>query len=120
MELHYVRDLVPVVQRLLVRDVELDGDAEVAAEDDDGRYGEVEGEHGDDEGEALVLHLPPGERAGQAEGLRAVAAPAQQGEQSPEQRVDPRTQAQQLHLPQADLLPCRDEERRRWNYSLRI
>lgn len=89
MQLDDVGDSVAVAHRLLVGEVELDSNAEVAADDDHGGDGQVEGEHGDDEGEALVFHLRPGQRAGQAERLGAVAAPAQHGEQSPHQSVEP-------------------------------
>lgn len=76
MELDYVGDAVAIVHRLFVGEIEVDGYAEVAAEDDDGGHDQVEGEHGDDEGETLVFHLPPGQGAGQAEGLGAVPPPA--------------------------------------------
>lgn len=60
MELDDVRDALAALC-LSVGEVELEGDAKVAADDDGRRHGEVEGEHGDDKREALVFHLPPGE-----------------------------------------------------------
>lgn len=61
MQLDNIRDSVAVVHRFFVGEMELDGDAKVTADDDDRRYGKVEGEHGDDKREALVFHLSPGE-----------------------------------------------------------
>lgn len=107
MQLNDIGDLAAVVHWLLVGDVELDSDAEVRADDDNRGEDEVEGEHGDDEREALVFHLPPGEWAGQAEGLRAIAAPAQHREQRPHQSVKPDPDAQQLHIFPANFLLCR-------------
>lgn len=111
MELYNIGDSVAVVHRLFVGVIELDGDAKVAADDDDRRHDEVERDHGDHKREALMLHLVPGKRARQAEGLRAVPPPAQYGEQSPEQCVQPGPQAQHLHLPPADFLLCREKEK---------
>lgn len=107
MELDNVGHSVAVVHRLFVGEVEVDGDAEVGAGDDDRRNGEVEGEQEDDEREALVLHLAPGEGAGQAEGLGTVPPPAQDGEQSPDQSVQPDPQAQDLYLLPANCFLCR-------------
>lgn len=78
MELDNIGDLV-AVHWVFVGIEELDGDAKVAGEDDDWRHDEVESEHGDNKREALMLHLPPGKRTGQAEGLWAVPPPAQEG-----------------------------------------
>lgn len=83
MEFDDVGDSFAVVHRLFVGKIQVDGDAKVAAHDDDGRHDEVEGEHGDHEREAFIFHLSPGEGAGQAKGLQAVPSPAQNGEQSP-------------------------------------
>lgn len=99
---------VAVVRRLFVGEIEVDGDAKVAGDDDDRRHDKVQGKHGDDESETLVLHLSPGKRAGQAEGLRAVPPPAQNGEQSPDQTVEPDPHAHDLHCPPADFLICRE------------
>lgn len=106
MELDNVGDSVAVVHRLFVGEIEVDGDSKVAGDDDDRRHDEVEGEHGDDEREALSFHLSPGERAGQAEGLWAILSPAQDREQSPDQSVEPDPYAQHLHLLPADFLIC--------------
>lgn len=110
MQLDDVGHVVGVVHGLLVGDVEVDGDAEVAAADDDGGRHQVEGENGQHEGEALVLHLRPGQGAGQAEGLGAVAAPAQDGEQGPDQAVEPDPHAHDFHRPPGDLLVCSGRE----------
>ena len=107
MELDDVGHSVAVLQRPFVGEVEVDGDAEVAADDDGCWDDEVEGEHGDDERAALGFHLAPGERAGEAEGLGAVPPPAQEGTQRPEQSVEPDPQAQLLHRTHADFLTCK-------------
>lgn len=75
----------------LVGPAQLPRDAEVGEEDDEA--GEEGAEHGQghDEGGA-VQGLPvaaPVYGAGQSEGLRAVAAPAQQGKQGPQAGVQP-------------------------------
>lgn len=106
MELDDVGHSVAVLQRPFVGEVQVDGDAEVAADDDGCGEDEVEGEHGDDEREALGFHLAPGERAGQAEGLGAVPPPAQEGAQRPDQSVEPDPQTQHLHFTHADFLIC--------------
>lgn len=111
MELDDVWDSFAVVHGLFVGEEEVDGDAEVAADDDHGRSDQVQGKHGDDEREALVLHLRPGQRAGQAEGLGAVTPPTQDGKQSPDQSVEPDPHAQQLHRLPTDFLPCGKENR---------
>ncbi len=53
MELDDVGDSVAVVHGLFVGEIEVDGNAKVAADDDDRWNGEIEGEHGDDEREVL-------------------------------------------------------------------
>lgn len=111
MELDHIWDSVAVVHRLPVGKIELDGYAKVAAEDDDGRYGQVEEEHGDDKGEAVVFHISPGQRAGQAKGLWPIATPAQYGEQSPDQSIQPGPQAQHLHFDPSDFLSCRERDK---------
>lgn len=108
MEFDDVGDVV-AVGRLLVGEVQLHGDAEVTADDDHAGQHQVEGEEGDDERGALVFHLPPGQRAGQPEGLRAVPAPAQNRKQRPDEAVQPRPQAQDLHLLPADFLFCKQK-----------
>lgn len=60
MELDNIGDSVAAVHRLFVGEIELDGNAKVAAGDDDRRHDEVEGEHRDDKGESLMFHLSPG------------------------------------------------------------
>lgn len=105
MELDNVGDSV-AVHRLFVGEIEVDGDAKVAADDDYGGHCQVEEEHGHDEGEVLKFHLPPGKRAGQAEGLRAVPSPAQNGEHGPHQAVEPNPHAQDLHCLPTDFLIC--------------
>lgn len=107
---------VAVVQGFLVGEIKVDGDTKVAADDDDTRQGEVEGEKGDDKRETLAFHLSPGERAGQAKGFRAVPSPAQDGEQSPDQTVEPGPYAHDLHCLPADFLNCRVEEKG-WLFS---
>lgn len=76
---------------------EVYGDAKVAADDDNCRHGEVEGEHGDDERESLIFHFPPGQRAGYAEGLRAITSPSQDREHGPDHAVQPDPRAHDLH-----------------------
>lgn len=120
MEFDNVGDSVAVVHRLLVGEVELDGDAKVAAEDDDGGHDQVEEEYGDHEREGLVLHLPPGQRAGQAKGLGAVSTPAHYGEQSPDQSIEPGPQAQHLHLLPADFLPCSGGKKKKVAFSFQL
>lgn len=51
---------VAVVHRLFVGEIEFDGDAKVAAEDDDSGRGQVEEEQGDNKRESLIFHLAPG------------------------------------------------------------
>lgn len=110
MDLDNIEDSVVLVHRLFVGEIELDGDAKVAAGDDDRRYDQVEGEHGDDKGrEALMFHLSPGKRTGQAKGLWPVPSPAQNGKQSPDQSVQPDPHAQQLCFLPADFLTCKDK-----------
>ena len=99
-------DNIGYLVAVLVDVEELQDDAGVAEDDDRGGHDQVEGEHGDDKGEAFVLHLSPGQRAGQAKGLGPVSAPAQYGAQGPEQGVEPRPRAQELHVAAADLLIC--------------
>lgn len=71
--------------------MELQGDAKVGAEDDGAGQEGAERGQGHDEGgvveRLLVAH--PVDGAGQTEGLRTVAAPAQQGQQSPHAGVQP-------------------------------
>ena len=67
--------------------VELEADAEVAGDDDERGEDQVEAHFGDDEGEAVVHHPLPGQGAGQAEGFRAVPAPAHDGQQGPGEGV---------------------------------
>ena len=78
-------------------------DACVAGDDDDGRDGQVHGEHADHEGDTVgdVPHVGPGQRAGQAEGLGPVLAPASEREGGPQQGVEPCAHHQQLHVPLA-------------------
>lgn len=109
MELDDVRDALAALC-LSVGEVELEGDAKVAADDDGRRHGEVEGEHGDDKREALVFHLPPGEWAGHTEGFWPVPPPAQDGEQSPDESVQPRANTQHLYLLPADFLLCSERK----------
>lgn len=59
MELDNIGDSLAFVW-FSVGEIELEGNAKVAAKDDDCRHDEVEGEHGDDEREALVFHPSPG------------------------------------------------------------
>lgn len=100
----------------LVGDIKVDGNTKVAAEDDDTRQGEVERENGNDERKTLAFHFSPGERAGQAKGFRAVPSPAQDGEQSPDQTVEPGPYAHDLHSLPADFLICSVEEKG-WLFS---
>lgn len=97
MELDNDRDVVAVIHGLFVGKVEVYSDAKVAADDDNCRHGEVEAEHGDDERESLIFHLPPGQRAGYAERLRAITSPSQNGEHGPDHAVQPDPQANDLH-----------------------
>lgn len=60
MELDDVGDSVAVVHRLFVGEIEFDGDAKVAAEDDDSGHDQVEEEQGDNKRESLIFHLAPG------------------------------------------------------------
>ena len=76
LHLHSIGDKVAVVRRL-VGDIEPKGNTKVAGDNDDGWNGQVHGKHADDEGRAVLLHLAPGQCAGQAEWLRAIPAPAQ-------------------------------------------
>ena len=103
MHLDDVWDIFAVVEGL-VGNVQLQGNAKVATKDDEGGPQQVEGEDGDDEGEALFLHLSPGQGAGKAKGLWTVPAPAQEREAGPQQGIEPRPQTQELHVPPADLL----------------
>lgn len=89
MELDNDGDAVGVIHHLFVGKVEVYSDAKVAAEDDNCRHSKVEGEHGDDEGESLIFHLPPGQRAGYAERFRAVTPPSQNREHGPDHTVQP-------------------------------
>ena len=88
-----------------VGEVELEADAGVAADDDEKGEHQVDDEHGDDEGEAVLLHPHPGQGAGQAEGFGAVPAPAHDGEQGPGESVQPDPHAQDLRRPPAYHLP---------------
>lgn len=85
------------VIRLFVGEVEVYSNAKVAADDDNSRHGKIEGEQGDDERVSLIFHLPPGQRAGYAEGLRAITPPSQNGEHGPDHAVQPDPQAHDLH-----------------------
>lgn len=105
MELDDNGDLVGV-KGLFIGEIEFDGDAKVAADDDDRRNGEVEGENGDDERESLVFHLAPGQRAGYAERLWAITSPAQNGEHGPYDAVEPDPHAHDLHWLPGDFLLC--------------
>lgn len=71
--------------------MQLPGDAKVSGEDD--QTGEECAEHREshDEGRVVerLLITGPVDRAGQSEGLRPVAAPAQERTQSPQARVQP-------------------------------
>lgn len=106
LQLDDVGHVVDVVHGLLVGEEKVDGDAKVAAADDERGRHQVEGEHGQDEGEALVLHLGPGQRAGQAERLGAVTSPAQDGEEGPDQTVEPDPSAHELHRLPGDFFIC--------------
>lgn len=100
---------VVAVRRLFVGEVKLHGDAKVATDDDHAGQDQVEGKEGNDERGAFLFHLPPGQRAGQPEGLRAVPPPAQDRKQGPYEGVQPGPQAQDLHLPPTDFLLCKQE-----------
>ena len=89
--------------------VELETDAEVAGDYDERGEGQVEAHYGDDEGEAIDLHPPPGQGAGQAEGFGAVPSPTDDGEQGPGECVQPDPRTQYLHCASADLLPYRND-----------
>lgn len=106
MQLDEVGHVVNVVHGLLVGEEEVDGNPKVAATDDNRGRHQVEGEHGHDEGEALMLHLRPGQRAGQAEGLGAVTSPTQDGEKCPDQAVEPDPRAHDFHRPPGDFFIC--------------
>lgn len=97
MELDHSGDAVADVYHLGVGKVEVYGETKVAGDDDNCRQGKVEGEHGDDERESLIFHLPPGQRAGNAERLWAIAPPAQNREHGPDNAVQPDKQAHDLH-----------------------
>lgn len=97
MELDDDGDLIAVIHRLFVGEIEFDGNAKVAADDDDCWHDEVEGENGDDERESLIFHLTPGQRAGYAERLRAITPPPQNGEHGPHDAVEPDPHAHDLH-----------------------
>lgn len=97
MELYNDGDAVADIHRLSVGKVEVNSDAKVAADDDNCRHGEVEGEHGDDEREPLIFHLSPGQRAGYAERLRAITSPSQNRKRGPDHAVQPDQQAHDLH-----------------------
>lgn len=75
----------------LVRPVQLPGNAEVGAEDD--RTGQEGAERGQshDEGGMVerLLVADPVDGARQSKGLRPVAPPAQQGQQSPQAGIQP-------------------------------
>lgn len=75
----------------LVRPVQLPGDAEVGAEDDGAGQEGAERGQGHDEGGVVerLLEADPVDGARQSEGLRPVAPPAQQGQQSPQAGVQP-------------------------------
>lgn len=59
MHLDDMGDLVAVFDGLIGQ-IELEGNAEVAANDDYRRHDQVKGEHGDDERETLLFHVSPG------------------------------------------------------------
>lgn len=75
----------------LVRPVQLPGDAKVGAEDDGaGQKGAERGQSHDEGGVVERLFVAdPVDGAGQSKGLRPVAPPAQQGQQSPQAGVQP-------------------------------
>lgn len=96
-ELDHHGDAVAGIHLLLVGKVEVYSDAKVAADDNNCRHGEVEGEDGHHERESLLFHLTPGQRAGYAERLGAITSPSQNGKHGPDHAVQPDPQAHDLH-----------------------
>lgn len=97
MELDDSGDAVAGIHHLFVGKVEVYRHAKVAGDDDKCRHGKVEGEHGNDERESLVFHLPPSQRAGNAERLWAITSPSQNREHGPDHAIQPDQQAHDLH-----------------------
>lgn len=98
------------------------GDAEVGAEDD--RAGQEGAEHGQshDEGGVVerILVADPVDGAGQPEGLRPVAPPAQQGQQSPQAGVQPDPGDHAADGSSVELDALTQKQRSKWGQKLLI
>lgn len=90
----------------------LPGDSQVAGDDGQCRQDCAQEEHAQDEGEAVggVVEFAPGYCTGDAKWLGAVVAPAYQGQNGPEQGVEPDESDQDADSVLGDFVTCKKEE----------
>lgn len=106
-----VGDPVDVLD-LLVCLMNLPGNSQVAGDDGQCRQDCAQEEHAQDEGEAVggVVEFAPGYCTGDAKWLRAIVAPAYQGQNGPEQGVEPDESDQDADSVLGDFVTCKKEE----------
>lgn len=90
----------------------LPGNPQVTSNDGQCRQDRAQEEHAQDEGETIggVVELAPGYCTRDAKGLRAVVAPAHQGQDGPEQGVEPDKSNQDADCVLGDFVTCKREE----------
>lgn len=111
LQLGCIRDPVNILD-LLVCFTDLPGNPQVTGNDGECRQDRAQEEHAQDEREAIggVVELAPGYGTRDAKGLRAVVAPAQQGQDGPEQGVEPDESDQDADGVLGDSVTCKKEE----------
>lgn len=94
----------------------LPGNPQVTGNDGQRRQHRAQEEHAQDEGETIggVVEFAPGYGTGDAKGLRAVVAPAHQGQDGPEQGVEPDKSNQDADSALGDFVTCKKEEEQAW------
>ena len=90
----------------------LPGDSQVTGNDGQCRQDCAQEEHAKDERKAIggVVELAPGYCTRDAKWLRAIVAPAYQGQNGPDQRVEPDESNQDANSVLGDFVTCKKEE----------
>lgn len=90
----------------------LPGDSQITGNDGQCRQDRAQEEHAQDEGKAIgrVVELAPGYCTGDAKRLGAIVAPAYQGQNGPEQGVEPDESYQAANSVLGDFATCKKEE----------
>lgn len=113
-----VRDPVNILD-LLVRFMNLPGNSQVTGNDGQCRQDRAQEEHAQDEWKAIggVVELAPGYCTRDAKWLRAVVTPAYQGQNGPEQGVEPDESNQDANSVLGDFVTCKKGEEQAYNGS---